>query len=98
MNNKFKNLCGGCLRSLRLSGPVRVTQEQLVQRLFNMGFNIDRTAISRIENQQRPVTDIEFVAICVALGVDHSKAIAHRDIMLYFNRLLETTELKVAET
>ncbi len=47
----------------------RVTQEELAARLQSMGINIERTAISKIEAGKRPVTDLEIVAICKALGI-----------------------------
>lgn len=35
--------------------------------------NLDQTAISRIENGERAVNDIELLAICEALGNDMSE-------------------------
>ena len=46
-----------------------MTQQELAARLQALGMDIDRTAISKIEADKRPVTDLEIVAIAKALGV-----------------------------
>jgi len=39
-------------------------------RLQSLGIDLDRTAISKIESGKRPITDVETIAICRALGVE----------------------------
>lgn len=46
-----------------------MSQEELAARLQAMGIDLDQAAISRIENGERQVTDIELFAICRALNV-----------------------------
>ncbi len=64
---------GGCRTlsgaSANCAGAARpkVTQEDLAGRLAALGLVIDRSAVSRIENQERILTDIEVIAIARAL-------------------------------
>lgn len=97
-STKFKNLCGGTIRQLRIQSPKGMTQEELVQKLFNMGVDLDRTALSRIENQQRPISDIELFAICYALKVSPAMVTAAPELQQYFARLYPEAGLLVAET
>ena len=60
---------GPHVRTARYRLGQRVTQEELAARLQAQGIAIDRTAISKIESGIRPVTDVEIVAICKALGI-----------------------------
>lgn len=46
-----------------------ITQTDLIARLQLSGILIDQSTLSKIENQQRPVTDIEVVALAKALKV-----------------------------
>ena len=46
-----------------------ITQTDLIARLQVSGILIDQSTLSKIENQQRPVTDIEVVALAKALKV-----------------------------
>ncbi len=57
----------GCIRELRRAARPRVTQEDLAGRLAALGLVLDRSAVSRIENQERVLTDIEVIAIARAL-------------------------------
>ena len=65
----MKNVVGPRIREARRRSAKRVTQQELVARLQTLGLEIDRTAISKIEAGTRPVTDVEIIAICKALGV-----------------------------
>ena len=65
----MKNIVGRRIMEARHSRGRKVTQEQLAAKLQTLGINIDRTAISKIEQGRRPVTDKEIVAICQALGI-----------------------------
>ncbi|MDP2948908.1 MAG: helix-turn-helix transcriptional regulator [Chloroflexota bacterium] len=69
MFRKMKNVVGPRIREARRRSGRKVTQQELVARLQTIGLEIDRTAISKIEAGTRPVTDVEIVAICKALGV-----------------------------
>jgi transcriptional regulator with XRE-family HTH domain len=46
-----------------------ITQTDLIARLQVLRIMIDQSTLSKIENQQRPVTDIEVVALAKALKV-----------------------------
>ena len=64
-----KNLIGPAIRKMRCRGRVVVTQVDLAAKLEVMGIQLDRSALARIESQDRLVKDIEIVAIARALGV-----------------------------
>ena len=55
-------------RARREANPV-ITQTDLIARLQVLGVMIDQSTLSKIENQQRPVTDIMVVALSRALKV-----------------------------
>ena len=65
----MKNVVGPRIRDARLGARRKVSQAELAARLQAMGVELDQTAISRIENGERQVTDVEVLAICRALGV-----------------------------
>ena len=46
-----------------------ITQGDLIARLQVLGVMLDQSTLSKIENQQRPVTDIELVVLAKALKV-----------------------------
>lgn len=58
------------LRMARRSKKPPMSQVALAARLALMGFHIDRTAISKIENGQRKVTDEEMLLFAKALDVN----------------------------
>jgi HTH-type transcriptional regulator, cell division transcriptional repressor len=58
------------LGAARLRQKPCVTQEELVARLAVRGVLMDRTAISRIEAQQRSLRDYEIVEIAKCLEVE----------------------------
>lgn len=73
--SKFKtnNLCGKWILYVR-SGKYgknhpKLTQEELVARVQVLGLNLDRTALSRIENGTRILSDLEVACFAAALNV-----------------------------
>ncbi|MFQ5915750.1 MAG: helix-turn-helix domain-containing protein [Nitrospinota bacterium] len=64
-----KNIIGPRVREARRRAKPRVTQADLAARLLTRGINITRVAVSKIENGERHVTDIELLAIAKALAV-----------------------------
>jgi HTH-type transcriptional regulator, cell division transcriptional repressor len=66
---KQRNLIGGRVRQARLKSNPAVSQDDLAGKLAAQGILLDRTAISRIENQSRYVMDYEAAAIARALKV-----------------------------
>ena len=63
-----KNLIGGNLKKLRRK--LKVSQQELSNKLELLGVYVCRGSISRIEDYSRTVTDIELFAIAEVLGVD----------------------------
>ncbi len=64
-----KNVVGLNVRSARKAAKPPLTQLDLIARLQVLGMMIDQSALSKIENGQRPVTDIEVVILAEALKV-----------------------------
>ena len=62
-----KNVVGFRVRKAR--EELKITQAELAARLQVSGIKIDRPAISKLETGNRPVTDIEIVAIARILNV-----------------------------
>lgn len=65
-----RNLIGGRLREIRLKQKPEVTLEDLAGRLAARGVTLDRSAIGRIENDNRYVLDYELKALASALRVE----------------------------
>ena len=63
-----KNLIHSALKEIRLKK--NLTQSELAAKLQTMNINIDQQMISKIEKNDRFVTDYELVCIAKALGVD----------------------------
>ena len=57
------------MREARLKRKPAVSQDDLAGRLAGQGIVMDRTAVSRIENQSRYAMDYEAAAIARALKV-----------------------------
>ena len=55
--------------SARKSATPPITQMDLIARLQILGIMLDQSTLSKIENQERPVTDIELIALAKALKV-----------------------------
>ncbi|WP_027399611.1 helix-turn-helix domain-containing protein [Anaerovorax odorimutans] len=66
--NDKKNIIGERLKTYRKQN--KITQEDLAARLQLESLTLDRTAISKIERNERLVTDYEVVAIAAALRVE----------------------------
>jgi len=64
-----KNLVGTRVRQARKAARPVVTQSDLVARLQILGMKIDQSGVSKIESGQRPILDIEVVALAEALKV-----------------------------
>lgn len=64
---KRRNIIGNRVREMRRKCSPAVSQEDLAGRLAAQGIQIDRSAVSRIENQSRYVMDYEAQAIARAL-------------------------------
>ena len=64
-----KNLVGFRVRQARKAAEPPITQSDLIARLQLLNMNIDQSGLSKIENGQRPVTDIEVVALAKAMKV-----------------------------
>jgi len=64
-----RNIVGSRVRQARRAAKPRITQRDLIARLQVLGMVIDQSGLSKIENGQRPVSDIEVVALAKALKV-----------------------------
>ena len=64
-----RNIIGVRVRQARKTAKPPITQGDLVARLQLLGVTIDQSGLSKIENGQRPVSDIEVVALAKALKV-----------------------------
>ncbi len=64
-----KNIVGSRVRQARRAAKLGITQRDLVARLQVLGMMIDQSGLSKIENGQRPVSDIEVVTLAKALKV-----------------------------
>ena len=54
----------------------KLTQDQVAAKLQVMGVNIDQQALSRIEHNQRMVTDYELACLCQVLQVSSQDLLA----------------------
>ena len=64
-----KNIVGSRVVEARRTAKPRITQQELIARLQVQGMRLEQSALSKIEHGQRPVTDIEVVALARALKV-----------------------------
>jgi len=64
-----RNIVGVRVRQARKAARPSITQTALVARLQVLGIAIDQSGLSKIENGQRPVSDVEVVALAKALKV-----------------------------
>lgn len=64
-----KNIVGSRVVQARKAANPPITQKDLIARLQILGIKMDQSTLSKIENQQRPVTDIEVIALSKALKV-----------------------------
>ena len=70
IDGKQMNLVGKRVRELRLQK--KMSQQTLSDKLETLAVYICRGSISRIEDQQRTVTDIELYGLAEVLGVSIS--------------------------
>lgn len=68
IDGKKMNLIGENLRRIRTEK--KISQQMLSNKLELLGVYVCRGSISRIEDYQRTVTDIELFAICKVLNID----------------------------
>ena len=68
LDTEKKNLIGGNLKRIRTR--LKLSQQDLSNKLELLGVYVCRGSVSRIEDYSRTVTDIELFAIAEALGVD----------------------------
>lgn len=64
-----KNVIGPTIRKLRYATRVPLSQEALVAKLQIQGVSLDRSALTRIESQERLVRDVEIIALAKALRI-----------------------------
>ena len=67
-----RNIVGIRVRQARKAAKPPITQLDLIARLQLLDMNIDQSGLSKIENEQRPVSDTEVVALAKALKVSVS--------------------------
>lgn len=67
IDGKAQNMVGAKVRSLRLAQ--KMSQQTLSDRLETLAIYICRGSISRIEDRQRTVTDMELYGLAKVLGV-----------------------------
>jgi len=72
-----RNVIGARVRQIRRRQNPPVSQEDLAGRLAAMGILMDRSAVSRIENQTRYVMDYEAEAIAKSLKVPLESLFGH---------------------
>jgi len=68
IDGEKKNLIGKNLKKLRTN--LKLSQQDISNKLELLGIYIYRGSISRIEDYSRTVTDIELFALAQVLGVD----------------------------
>ena len=76
IDGEKKNLIGANLKRLR--SKLKISQQNLSNKLELLGVYICRGSVSRIEDFSRTVTDIELFAIAEALGVDIKELYAEK--------------------
>ena len=71
---------GSRVKQARKKAKPKITQLDLAARLQLAGLSIDQSALSKLENGERPVTDIEVVALAKALRVSASWLLGETDV------------------
>ena len=66
-----KNIIGSHVRRARKAS--KITQKDLVAQLQLLGIKIDQAGLSKLENGNRPITDIEIIAIARILKLPVSR-------------------------
>ena len=67
IDGEAQNIVGGKIRKQRMEQ--KMSQQTLSDRLETMAIYICRASVSRIEDKQRTVTDIELYGLAKVLGV-----------------------------
>lgn len=72
IRSKARNRIGPRVREARLRATPPISQEDLAGRLAAKGITMDRSAISRLEAQERYVMDYEAMALaeCLKVSID----------------------------
>jgi transcriptional regulator with XRE-family HTH domain len=65
-----KNIYGPALKRAREQSRLKMTQVDLAEILTGMGLSIDRSIVSKIENQKRALGDIELHYFVSALRIN----------------------------
>lgn len=75
-----KNIIGKKLHEIRKSKSI--SQSDLAAKMQTMNINIDQQMISKIEKNQRQVTDYELACFCVCLNVSADELLSNfKDII-----------------
>ena len=69
--NGNKNIVSEAVRANRVVN--RLTQNDVAIKMQAMGINIDQQMISKIESNDRFVTDYELICLCKILKIDYVK-------------------------
>ena len=77
---KKRNIIGVRVSQARREAIPPIIQGDLIARLQVLGIMLDQSTLSKIENQQRPVTDIELVALAKALKVSTGWLLEENDM------------------
>ena len=64
-----KNIVGKRVQQARKAATPPITQTDLIARLQLLGMMMDQSSLSKIENNQRPVNDVEVIALAEGLQV-----------------------------
>ena len=64
-----RNLCGKKVMMLRMAMSPKVSQRALAEMIQLRNVDVDKTAVRRIENGERYVTDIELKILCEIFNV-----------------------------
>jgi transcriptional regulator with XRE-family HTH domain len=64
-----RNMTGGAINRARMAARPKISQEDMVGRLANIGIRINQSQFAKIESGQRPVLDYELAAIAKILKV-----------------------------
>ena len=70
--DRTRNICGKKIYDLRKAVLPKMSQRQLAEQMQLHNIDMDKTAIKRIENGSRYITDIEVVAFCKIFSVSSS--------------------------
>ncbi len=79
-----RNIVGRRVRQARIDAKPKITQRDLVARLQTLGMMIDQSGLSKIENGQRPVSDIEVVTLAKALRVSPLSLLQEHEVLPSF--------------